>query len=385
MTWLILGLGAFIAFVNGANDVGKGVATLVDSGVTSYRRALLWGSAWTMAGAMAASALGGALLATFGRGLLSESAAPTLSSALAVLIGAALWVSLATRKGLPVSTTHAIVGALAGVGTLAYGVAGLRWGVIAGKIIVPLLVGPAMSFLLSAFLARLEGGLGERKAVGGDCLCGEVLPLVVSPVAFAGGASLAMAAPARSAGLRVFAGATAECVAEHPSAVRVSVDRLHWLTSGATSFARGLNDAPKIVALVLAASALTSNRPVAAAAGFAAVALGMTVGSLVGGYRVTSLLAERITPLDHMGGFFANLVTSTLVGLGALQGLPLSTTHVSAGAIMGSGSAKVTKGALWTPSVRSMLLAWVVTIPGAAVLGVAAFEALLLVSRMGRS
>ena len=83
-------MGAFVAYTNGANDVSKGIATLAGSGVTSYRRAILWGALWTTCGGIAAFATSRALVITFGKGLLSAGVTPTLSAALATLIGAGL-------------------------------------------------------------------------------------------------------------------------------------------------------------------------------------------------------------------------------------------------------------------------------------------------------
>ena len=120
-------VATFIAFANGQNDVSKGIATLVGSGVSSYRRAIVWGSVWTGLGGLAGAGLATAMIATFGKGLLSPDITPTYPAALATIIGAASWVAIATRTSLPVSTTHAIIGSLAGVGVLAYGVDGVEW------------------------------------------------------------------------------------------------------------------------------------------------------------------------------------------------------------------------------------------------------------------
>jgi PiT family inorganic phosphate transporter len=106
---------------------------------------------------------------------------------------------------------------------------------------------------------------------------------------------------------------------------------------------------------------------------FALVTAGMVVGSIAGGRRVTHVLAERVTRLDHQGGFLANLVTAVLVGAGAVGGLPMSTTHVSSGAIIAAGA---DRGSVNWGTVREMLLAWVVTLPGAAILGMIAFAVL---------
>jgi PiT family inorganic phosphate transporter len=104
------------------------------------------------------------------------------------------------------------------------------------------------------------------------------------------------------------------------------------------------------------------------------VAGGMLAGSLQAGSRVTTVLAEKITPMNHREGFVANLVTSLLVGPGAFLGLPMSTTHVSAGAIIGLDIQK--GGAVDWKRVREMVLAWVVTLPAGALFGVLAYALL---------
>src|SRR5512141_3295204 len=117
---VLLTLG--LAFANGANDVSKGIATLVGSGTTRYRTAVAWGTAWTLAGGLAAAFFSQGLVATFsGKGLL---ASPPSGSGflLAVGCGAIGWLLFANRTGLPVSTTHALTGALCGAGIAAAGV-----------------------------------------------------------------------------------------------------------------------------------------------------------------------------------------------------------------------------------------------------------------------
>ena len=172
-------------------------------------------------------------------------------------------------------------------------------------------------------------------------------------------------------GMDIAVGSQEACAEERPSAFRVTTTQLHWVTSGATSFVRGLNDTPKIVALVLVTAALSVGTPIGKTWAFAVVALGMVAGSWVAGQKVTKVLAEKVTPMDHQEGFIANLVTAGLVGPGAALGLPMSTTHVSSGAIIGVGVPK--KAELNWKTVQSMALTWILTIPLAAVLGVSAF------------
>src|ERR1019366_3240648 len=119
--------------------------------------------------------------------------------------------------------------------------------------------------------------------------------------------------------------------------VRVdALDSLHWVSSGATSFFRALNDTPKIVALGFAAAAV---RGVSHAGFYAAVAIAMGLGSALGGFRVTETLATKVTRMSPDEGLLANLTTSALVSAASLWALPVSTTHVSSGAIIGIGVA----------------------------------------------
>jgi inorganic phosphate transporter, PiT family len=116
---LFLALAA-LAYANGANDVSKGVATLVGSGSSRYRQALIWGTAWTAAGSLAAGIFSRALTATFSKDIIGPDHVTSDTFPLAVLTGATIWVLLATRTGLPVSTTHAITGALCGAAVVAF-------------------------------------------------------------------------------------------------------------------------------------------------------------------------------------------------------------------------------------------------------------------------
>ncbi len=365
---LVLSIGFFLAYVNGANDVSKGIATLVGSGVTDYRRAINWGSAWTAIGGLLGALFARAMIATFGNGLLVTGTTSTFAAALATLFGAAGWVLLATRTGLPVSTTHAIVGSLTGVAALAYGTGAVRWSALGGKILLPLLVSPFASLLLTGLVLRATRARSGPGSATADCLCAEVEPAIVA----AGGVSSVRAAAVvpGSLRLRLATGPSEACAVERPAALRLTLDHLHWLTSGATSLARGMNDAPKMVALALAASAVATQAAPSAALLFTLVALGMVVGSIVAGRRVTHVLAEKVTAMNHREGFTANLVTAVLVTLGAIYGLPMSTTHVSSGGIFGAGAQR---GSLNRKTLRDIVLAWAVTLPAAAALGMTAY------------
>ncbi|MGH9457973.1 MAG: inorganic phosphate transporter, partial [Thermoanaerobaculia bacterium] len=150
------------------------------------------------------------------------------------------------------------------------------------------------------------------------------------------------------------------------------VEVLHWISSGMTSFFRGMNDAPKVLAIGAAAATVIGMPRTGL---YALVAVAMGAGSLVAGFRVTRTLAEKVTPIAPRDGLAANLVTSVLVGLASRFALPVSTTHVSSGAVIGAGVARGGRDVRWR-TVREMLLAWIVTLPVAAGLAAAAYGVL---------
>ena len=158
--------------------------------------------------------------------------------------------------------------------------------------------------------------------------------------------------------------------------IAVGLDSVHWVSSGLVSFARGTNDAPKIVAmLLLGGSTAAWPSPLVQMGAFGGVAIAMGLGSYFGGLRVTEVLAEKVTPMDHSEGLSANLTTSTLVLTSGWFGLPVSTTHVSTSAIIGIGLLKDLKAVRWS-TVRDMLLAWIVTIPASGLLASLAYVVL---------
>ncbi len=366
MLLVVFILGAGIAYANGANDVSKAIATLVGSGVSNYKRAILWGSLWTGVGGMSGAFLARAMVQTFGKGLFAAGTHATLAAALATLAGTGLWIMFATRRGLPVSTTHAIVGSISGVASMAYGISGVNWAALGGKIVLPLLISPAVSLLLTATILHLWRVLAPNPVA--DCICVQIEP---SEIAVAAGGAIA------NPTISLPQIHLSTCAAGQKASSGLTLNRLHWLTSGATCFARGMNDTPKIVAIAFSASLLAGAGMGAPRVLFLAITGGMVAGSWIAGQRVTEVLACKVTAMDHRDGFIANLVTAALVGPGAALGLPMSTTHVASGAIMGLAANR--PGSANRKTIRDMLLAWIVTLPAAALFGIAAFVGLRMV------
>jgi PiT family inorganic phosphate transporter len=147
-------------------------------------------------------------------------------------------------------------------------------------------------------------------------------------------------------------------------------DQLHYLSAGAVSFARGLNDTPKIAALLLIVPMLGNFGSTAL------VGIAIAAGGLLSARRVAEMMSQKITPMNHGQGCTANLVTSIVVIGASLIGKPVSTTHVSCGALFGIGT--VTGQAKWG-TILTILAAWLTTLPVGVLLGAICYRLLVLV------
>jgi PiT family inorganic phosphate transporter len=368
---IILALAVlFLAYANGANDNFKGVATLYGSRAATYRSALAWATVTTLAGSLLALTLAAGLAASFsGKGLVPDSVAEQPAFLLAVALGAGLTVLLASRLGMPVSTTHALTGGLVGAGLLASG-GNVRFAALGGSVLLPLLLSPVLAIVLTLAIYPFFSWM--RRSVGvtaGTCVCvGSVYEEIV---ALSDG-TLALA----RTGVALSVGETEVCRERYRGRVLGleagwALDGLHYLSAGAVCFARALNDTPKLVAVLLASQA------VAPRLGLVLVAAAMIVGGLLNSRRVAETMSQKITRMNAGQGFAANLVTAGLVAGASRLGLPVSTTHVSVGALFGIGAANGTARAR---TVLAILIAWITTLPAGAAL--AAIVYLLLAAVM---
>jgi len=342
----------FVAYTNGANDNFKGVATLFGSGTSNYRGALSWGTLTTFAGSLTALALSGSLVSRFsGKGLVPDVLVGSPDFVGAVALGAALTVFLATLLSFPISTTHALTGALVGAG-LVQARGDVHFSVLGTAFFLPLVVSPLLAMLLALILypaahwLRVRTGIRRQTCV---CVNREWVPVAMTP----GGAALAAEKLEIATCQERYQG-TIFSVTAHGV-----LDGAHYLSAGAVSFARGLNDTPKIVALLVAAQAMNLR------GGMLLVGLAMGLGGVLQARKVAETMSRKITRMNHGQGFIANLVTTALVTLASRLGLPISTTHVSCGALFGIGA--VTRQARWK-TILAVLLAWIVTLPTAALL-----------------
>lgn len=362
MVFLILVLVGLLAFANGSNDNCKGVATLVGFGAARPRQALIWATLTTAIGAAISFWLAAGLIASFSTGLFAQGTPLEGAFFVAVLIGAIGWVLFATFTGLPVSTTHAIMGGLLGSGVVALSTGQIRWEELGSKFAVPLALGPVLSLVVVYLVSWPIRSLVRRYE--GRCVC------VVQQQPMSGTCAASVVA---SPALNVVTDTEANCSAASP-AVTVSTsaaaNAVHWATSGLVGFARGWNDAPKIAALSIGTLSV-AGVPNGTAVAFAVVTVAMAVGGFVAGRRVLETMARNLTPLPLAESLTASLTTATLVCTASWVGLPVSTTHVSTGAIIGAGLRNDPGEVRWR-KVGEIVLSWVTTLPVAALISAVA-------------
>ena len=363
--FIVAGLFAaalFLAYANGANDNFKGVATLYGSNAASYRTALTLATVATVAGCLASVFLAETLLKAFsGKGLVPDAVAASPSFLLAVALGAAITVMLATRFGFPVSTTHALTGALAGAGFVSAGPQ-LDLSVLGTAFFMPLLISPVLSIALTmplyALAHKVVDGLGLKKE---SCIC-------IGPRQFVPVSRMASGPDCTSCGDGILiptltTGSMQDCVSKYSGqlfglSAQSVVDGAHHLSAAAVCFARGLNDKPKIAGLLLVLKALDIKLSMMA------IAAVMALGGIIAARRVAETMSKKISKMNDGQALTANLVTAMLVIGASRIGVPVSTTHVSVGAITGIG---LINGTASRSVLSAILLSWLLTLPIAAV------------------
>jgi inorganic phosphate transporter, PiT family len=350
----------FLAYANGANDNFKGVATLYGSGTTNYKKSLIYATITTALGSLMALYLASDLIIVFkGEGLVPEEVIQMKNFPLAVGAGAALTVMSATIFNLPVSTTHALVGALTGAGWSSSEL-GVCWDILSKAYFLPLLAGPILSLVLALIIYSLFKKIRDRLNIDQEtCFCvGEKIVVTaqesgITKEQFENNTQTSLVFPEAvvasqdycySSYLGKFAGISAGNV----------LNGLHYLSSGLVCFSRGLNDTPKIAALLLIGSRFDLNISIFA------VSIAMVVGGLIHSKRIAITMGKKVTEMNRGQAFTANMVTGMLVLLASRFGVPVSTTHVACGSIFGIG---ISKRNIDLKVLSHIILAWVTTLP----------------------
>ncbi len=313
-------------YVNGFHDAANAVATVVSTGVLPLRTAILLAALLNFAGALT----GTAVAATIGKGLI-EPGAVTQVVVLSALLGATLWNLLTWYFGIPSSSSHALVGGLVG-----------------------------------SALAHAGG-----RSIRSEGLLKVIESLVVSPlVGFALGFVLMVAI--------VWA-----CRGQSPSRLSRAFRRLQVVSAGFMALSHGSNDAQKTMGIIAMSLALYSGESKAGAQFhvplwvMVACAVAMGAGTMAGGVRIIKTMGTKIIELKPIDGFAAETSAAVTILAASHLGLPVSTTHVLSGAIMGVGSSRRVSAVRWGVTVRIMW-AWVLTIPVSAAVAWACYQVLHL-------
>jgi PiT family inorganic phosphate transporter len=395
--------GFYMAWGIGANDVANAMGMPVGSGAITVKQAIIIAAIFEFAGAFIA---GGQVTKTIRKGIIDTDAlagSPELMvyGMLAALLAAAIWLMIATTRGWPVSTTHTIVGAIVGFGAAGIGVEVVNWGkigsIVASWLVSPL-IGGAISLTLMISIRKLildrDNPFESAKRWGPVYvfLVGWIVGLVTL---FKGlkHLNLELSGPqslvtATIIGLilafvgkvlinRVEVDPEADKDFHFASVEKVFVP-LMIFTSAAMAFAHGSNDVANAIGpLAAVVSTVQSGGEVVAKASLPLWILilgggGIVIGLATMGYRVMETIGTKITELTPTRGYCATLAAATTVVLASKTGLPVSTTQIAVGAVMGVGLARGV-GAIDLRVIGGIVLSWFITLPAGGILAALLF------------
>jgi PiT family inorganic phosphate transporter len=395
--------GLYMTWGIGANDVANAMGTSVGSGAITVKQAILIAAVFEFAGAFIA---GGHVTETIRKGIIDPT--PVVNSPeilvfgmLAALLAAAIWLMIASARGWPVSTTHSIVGAIVGFAMVGIGVDAVQWGKIgqiAASWVVSPVLGGTIAFLLMmsirALILNTEHPFhsAKRWAPAYVFLVGFIISLVTLfkglkhlKLELTGGMSF-LAATVFGLVVAALGWIMISRVKIDPGADRdfhfASVEKVFApmmiFTACAMAFAHGSNDvANGIGPLAAVVSIVQSGGEVAQKAGLPLWILilgggGIVIGLATMGYRVMRTIGTRITELTPSRGYCATLAAAATVVLASRTGLPVSTTHIAVGAVIGVGLARGI-GAIDFRVIGGIVVSWLVTLPVGGVLAALIF------------
>lgn len=352
MSYLLFLAVCFLAFTNGANDNFKGVATLFGAGIVSLKKAITWSTATTLLGSVASIFLAGKLLENFsGKGLVTAEVLTEPAFVLSLALGAALTVFLATKVSMPVSTTHALIGALAGAGIISIG-GTFNFEKLLEVFLLPMILSPIMALVVSFFGFQVIKSFQKSADSRSDCICVEQ-DETLAPYRFT--TSEFVLEKNRTLSLQ-----TCKTDENKTENTLLSLEKekvlnvFHFISSGLVCFARGLNDTPKIVGIMLVLPVVNHHL------GLLLVGLAMAIGGVLKSKKVGVTMSKKITPMSSKQGLLSNLTTSSCVIAASTFGLPVSTTHVSVGSIFGIG---IGEGRTNYSTVLKIVMSWLITLP----------------------
>jgi len=303
------------ALVNGFNDAANAIGASVGSRAISPRNAVILASCFNFAGA----ATGLEVAKTIGKGILVPEAISYLT-VIAALAAVIVWGTVATYLGLPVSITHSFITGLAAAGAAAVGIGAIQWNVMQ-RVLSSVVAAPVLGFIGGFAVMIILFWVFRRSA---------------------------------------------------PARMRVIFSRLQWFTAAFLAYSHGKNDGQMPIGVITMAlviytgqSGVWDNIPFWV---IALSAVSISSGMAMGGWRVIKTVGFRVTNLQPVHGFAANLSAAAVIEGASHLGIPVSTTHVAAAAIMGIGSTKRFSAVRWGVA-GNIVLAWLLTFPICAALG----------------
>jgi len=308
----------FFDFTNGFHDTANSIATSVSTRALSPRPAVLMAACLNFLGAFASLEVA----ATVAKGIVIPEAI-TLEVVLAGLVGAITWNLVTWYFGLPSSSSHALIGGMSGAAVAAAGFDVLQLEGLRDKVLIPSLAAPILGMVGAAALMVGLMWIVRHRA---------------------------------------------------PGTVNRVFRRLQLVSGGFVAFTHGTNDAQKtmgIIALALVASGhIPADDFYVPLWVIVSAAAAMAAGTYAGGWRIIKTLGQRVAKLDPPQGFAAQTATATILWLTAHHGFPVSTTHTISGSVLGAGATSRLSAVRWGIA-GNILLAWVMTIPCAGLVGAA--------------
>ncbi len=395
--------GLFMAWGIGANDVANAMATSVGSKALTIKSAIIIAAIFEFTGAYLA---GGEVTSTIRKGMVdsamfADSPELLVYGMLSALLAAGLWLLIASRSGLPVSTTHSIVGAIVGFAAVVMGVEAVQWGKV-GSIAMSWVVSPVLAGTIAYLLYRSVQLLildsrnpfknAKRYVPLYIFLTGFVITLVT---VFKGLKHLGLdLSKAECYGVAGVVGVVSAIIGifmiskikEQPTnfggfhlhSVELVFGILMVFTACAMAFAHGSNDVANAIGPVAAVVSIVNSGGVIEQKSALPTwvlllgAMGIVSGLVMYGHKVIATVGTGITDLTPSRGFCCNLAASTTVVLASGTGLPISTTHTLVGAVLGVGLARGIS-ALNLRVIGSIFMSWIITLPAGAILAIIFF------------
>jgi inorganic phosphate transporter, PiT family len=371
-----IGLALLFNFVNGMNDAANAIATIVATKVLTPLRAVGLAAAFNLIGPLIFTT---AIAKTIGQGIVDPGFI-TPSIILAGLIGGVAWVILTTSYGIPISATHALIGGVMGAAIMQFGFESIYWPSF-GNVVSLVgygLLGAAAGAILFGGIARYRGEpAGNSAGIGALIGLAIIIPiLTVTGIVPISGITAVVIFMVVSPTLGFIAAFLIGVVMirwfrnSPPIPLNTAFKRLQLLSASFYSFGHGSNDAQNamgiITALLLAGGLLTEF--VVPIWVIILSASAISLGTLLGGWRVIETMGQRITKVQPYQGFCAETAGGVVLSFVTAFGVPVSTTHAISGSIMGVGATRGYSAVKWGV-VREIVAAWVITIPASAVVG----------------